>query len=226
MIMHRIAEEAKLEQFDLAQIRAMGKMTAVMLCTTSALAHASNERSEQGAVWVEPVGSIIMALGGGAFASLGTNLALGPNTDLAFEAAFTAGLDWYGCKSSSTGGWAAVGMTFRFGSQASYDGFFIQPKLRARYFSTSGSETSGGWFGCGSSVDGEDSEVGLGLDIGYQIVEGPLFIAPILGVSFNRCFNCPGGDFLNFKILGGHDAREDGLTLGINLNLIRIGFVF
>jgi hypothetical protein len=149
------------------------------------------------------------------------NIPLSPRTSLVLELTAISG-NWYGCQSTSSGIWAAAGVAFSTGKDASHNGFFVEPKLGVRHLETSGAH-SDFWFcpaGRITQVNQSDTSLNLGLDVGYQFVWGPVFFAPMVGASTGVCLNC--------AELGAiwKTNRGDRLALDLNLNLLRVGFAF
>jgi hypothetical protein len=162
----------------------------------------------------------------------GVQVALQKGVDLVIEGAGTFGGNWYGCGTRSTGVFAALGLAFRFGDRPDW-GWFLQPKLRVRAFNTTGGSESVLFADCSPDnlalLRGSDREIGMGLDLGYQMRFGPLFLAPLLGVSFGVCLDAPGGNFfhVDFDLFTEIKPRERvSVCGGLNLNLLRIGVAF
>jgi len=182
------------------------------------------------AVFVHPTPTLIVATMGDVYVSMGAAIALTERTELVVEGTFTHG-SWFGCASTSTGGWGAAGAAIYFDD--SRKGFFLLPKLVVRVFDTSGGENVSGPFGCseGTNVNGVDYELHVGLDVGYRFRAGPVVITPVFGVSAGFCGNCiRGGPFyvgdVSFDLSNDPGRRIDRASLGLNLNVIRIGVGF
>jgi hypothetical protein len=162
--------------------------------------------------------------------------------DLVLQVSPTYGT-WYNCDSKSAGAWASVGLAwFLKPRQFMSRGWFVEPVLVGRYFSTRGtriraeSPLSGT---CTSdyadNLDDSDGELHLGANVGYSMRVGVLeLVAPVVGVSAGYCFNCVGGGaFFNGSLdrvlaWSGRPLpqRSDRLSLALNLNFVRVGIRF
>lgn len=70
------------------------------------------------------------------------------------------------------------------------------------------------------------STVSAGLDVGYQFIWGPLYLAVVGGVAVGYCHQCSRDGFASGLITEYSDARTNRLALDLNLNLLRIGFAW
>jgi hypothetical protein len=182
-------------------------------------------------VFTYPLAGAIVTLVSGVYLPVGAAIAAGAHTELQMEASLLQG-EWFACGSESTGGWAALGPSYFV--QDSRQGLLVWPKLIARYFTTAGGSAGGFWGGCSTSaaehVNGDDYELHLGVDLGYRSRIGALIITPLLGVSAGFCGNCVGGGafFTGNAFAGSPDygARRNRASLGLNLNLVRVGIAF
>jgi len=181
------------------------------------------------AVFVYPTPTVIMLAAETIYVSAGVAIALTERMELVVEGTFTQG-NWYGCSSTSTGGWGAAGAAFYFNDDRR--GFFILPKFVARAFTTSGAQSSYGPFGNrarAESLNGDDYELHVGVDVGYRFRAGPVVITPVFGLSVGPCGNCVGAGpfyFGDIEIFSNASGRMDRWSLGMNLNVVRIGFAF
>jgi hypothetical protein len=121
------------------------------------------------------------------------------------------------------GGWMAAGVLIPLGKSAT-DGFFIQPKVIATYFNQTndGSE-------CLDLGQAQWStfEWDVGVDLGYQLTLGPLYVAPVIGVFAGQCFNCAEGALPTAPaFLGDVESQLRRFNVGFNLNLLRVGVVW
>lgn len=178
------------------------------------------------AVWVEPIGSGVLGAARIFYLSGGAHVVLGEHIELVPEAAFTAG-SWYGAGTTQVGAWFHLGLNFHTGSKP-LEGFFLQPKLRTRFFHTpTGGDSRG--FVPTSVSEGTDAEVGLGLDFGYQWsgTDLPLYVAFVLGLQGGVCIDCH-DDGLNWfgKPFFGPGGRSTRGVFGVNLNFLRLGLTF
>jgi hypothetical protein len=185
---------------------------------------------EHGAIWAEPLGSVFLGAAGFWYVSGGLDVVLQNGSILVIEGAYTRG-GWYGCESRSAGGFVAVGV--RFFPAGGSRGWYIQPKLRARRLSTwsaGGTELASDMCGAAEAegVNGEDAEIGLGLDFGYRFRLGPLVLEPVIGVYAGVCLDCLGGSFFHtdFDMFEQARHRRTALAGGLNLNLLRVGIAF
>ncbi len=121
---------------------------------------------------------------------------MGTRADLVLEVAPAIG-NYYGCSTWSSGAWASVGAAFFPNASPTRGGFFWQPLLNARYFATrtieraSSSPVGPSFFGC-SDEAGDDLELHLGVDVGYQHRIGPVILVPVFGVRAGYRWNCAG----------------------------------
>lgn len=187
---------------------------------------APREHADDLAVWIEPIGTGVGAGAGVFYLSAGANVVLGEHVDLVPEAAFTVG-DWYGGGGTQTGTWLGLGLSFHTGSEP-LEGFFLQPKLRARVFDTSrGSSTAEAF--SGSVSEGLDAEIGLGVDFGAQwkLPDVPFYVALMLGINGGVCIRChdEGPLWFGTSLLGGGGRSTRGV-FGVNLNVLRVGMRF
>lgn len=182
----------------------------------------------------------ILAASGTTYLPLGAKIPVSRALDLVVAGTFTRG-DWYTCSTTSAGGWLELGTAFADDFNPSGRGLFFEPKLVARWFRTSGGQTSApGWFGSGctandlTTLQQTDAELHVGGDLGYVISRKWVFVAFEVGVHFGACFNCIGtgaffwGDPSVSIDLGSNEPlkRTDHATLGLNLNLLRLGAAF
>ncbi len=200
---------------------------------TTPLARASEPHDYVGAVWVEPVGAVVVGISAESLLlGFGGNIVVGPSLDVVIEGAVTYNSNWWGCSTETNGGWIAVGVLWRPWDTEDYGGFFLQPKLRGRFFNTTGGEDQPAVFffpGCEAEpLRGTDGEVGIGLDFGYQWTIGPVYIATVVGGNAGVCINCPGGEFFDWdiRLFSQRGERATGFTAGINLSLLRVGVAF
>lgn len=158
---------------------------------------------------------------------VGANLALGASTDLVLE--LTPIIASYDCEARcTTRGLAfAVGPSWTFGASRPGNGFFLQPKLLgvltrdSREVEFQVPSDAGSWSETGRQLS-------LGLDVGYQLKRGPLFLAFVVGGSVGQGWNiAEDKDSLFISLLDTPiRAREDKTVWDLNLNLVRIGGSF
>jgi len=184
----------------------------------------SSATSRHAAVWVEPLGTALLTIDGMFYLPLGASVPLSDRADLVVE---LSGLGHKGtqCQEESCtdywGGYVAVGATFHTGSQR-LSGFFFQPKLIFALFDESASP--------GPAAPMEHfpthREYNVGLDIGYQWVLGPVYIAPVVGLWVGYGQNVQSVLFLDHLWHYPTAQRPSGFIGGMNVNLLRIGAVF
>lgn len=185
------------------------------------------------AVWVKPLSALtltpVMASRGETFVMVpvGANLPLGTSTDLVLE--LTPLWTRQDCEARCTGKALslAAGPSFTLFSSRPGSGFFIQPKLtgvvaqQSREVDVTVPGDEGAW-------SETSTQVSLGLDLGYQLRRGPLFLAFALGASMGRGWNVPDNSpSVFFSMVDWPErAREDKTTWDVNLHLLRIGASF
>lgn len=176
-----------------------------------------------------PAATTAAAIAGLAYVPLGMSIRLSDDFEWTLEASFLYG-DFYGCESTTVGGWLASGVSVFLG--ADNEGWFLWPKLIGRYFLSSGAQ-SGGLLGCSASeasqLNEADYEIHGGLDFGYRFTFGDFTVTPVVGLSAGYCGNCiEGGAFFSGdpSDLFEHGPRANKASLGLNLNLVRLGMRF
>ena len=186
------------------------------------------------AVWMQPAGTVYaleesVRFGRGVlYLPLGATVALPRSPiEIAAELTLTAGSETLPNASRGFfGGLLSVGPAFRLSPQP-FSGLFIQPKLIASYLSQSATTPLAyPYFGSGSMV-----EIGLGVDVGYALRFGWLYVAPVIGanVSIASGDGAPLSSIYAFRpLFAGIDPRQRaGLVYwGVNLNLVRVGGAF
>ncbi len=70
------------------------------------------------------------------------------------------------------------------------------------------------------------SSISIGLDVGYQIVWGHLYLAVMGGLAVGYCHNCSPDGFASGLVTEYSLRRTNRLALDLNLNLLRIGFAW
>lgn len=120
------------------------------------------------------------------------------------------------------GGWASVGLLIPLGKSV-MDGFFIQPKIIGTYFN----QTNEGGCVDVANLNWSTAEWDVGVDLGFQVTFGPIYVAPVLGVFAGQCFNCAQSGLPSAPYF--LDDAASGLqrfNFGFNLNLLRVGAVW
>jgi hypothetical protein len=185
-------------------------------------------------LWVEPLGPLaltpLMASVGNTFVMvpLGMHLPLSPSQDLVLE--LTPIFSRQRCESrcSSQMLALAVGTSWLLLPNNSRGGLFLQPKLIGVLAHDSRgvdvvmfSHESGAWSEAGAQLS-------LGLDVGYRLRFGHLFLEFVLGGSVGRGWNVPSSSqSLFFSLLDWPERhREDKGVWDLNLHLLRVGASF
>jgi len=192
-------------------------------------------------LFTQPLGTLFMSVEELVYVPLGVNVPVAPRADLVVQASATYG-NWYGCGSRSAGGWLSAGLAWFFQERRALDrGAFVQPTLIARYFDTSGARSSPAQMlldACSpqhvENLDGADYELHVGVDAGYSMRVGMLEITPVIGASLGLCMHCIGGGALFVGPLQRYfdfyttplPRRTNRVTLGVNLNIVRLGVRF
>ncbi len=109
-----------------------------------------------------------------------------------------------------SGTWLSLGAVFHSGARA-LNGFFLSPKLTLGVF---------------RARDDVFGTVQVGLDTGYQVTFGPVYLAFVFGVSIGIGVNDTDGMAGPLFIDSVGAARKSGVATGANLQLFRIGYVF
>lgn len=188
------------------------------------------------AVWMQPVGTIHSAFESVregrvwiAYLPLGASYAPPAwPVELHGELTITFGGEALTDASRSfAGALVSAGPVFRLLRSGPLRGPFVQPKLFASYLGQSAEVPSGfELFRAGSAM-----EIGLGLDVGWQLQFGRVYVTPVLGatVSLATGEGPPLSTYYGYGTLAaGLDPRGEVSVFqwGLNLNLVRIGVVF
>ena len=209
-------------------------MVAPALVALALCASPESAAAPRLAVWMQPAGALYAAeesvrLGRGVlYLPLGATIAL-PSLPIEISAELTlaaGGENLPDASRSFFGGLLSVGPAFRLSAQP-LSGLFIQPKVIASFVSQSATVPLGyPYFESGSMV-----EVGLGLDVGYALRFGWLYLAPVIGanVSLASGQGAPLSSLYAFRpLFAGIDPNQTEAFVywGVNLNLLRIGGAF
>ncbi|HZI09532.1 MAG TPA: hypothetical protein VE153_04015 [Myxococcus sp.] len=215
----------------------VGMLLAACLITGAAWAQPSaappGDSAPGVAVWVKPLSALtltpVLASQGETFVMVpvGMNLPLGTRTDLVLE--LTPIWTRQDCEARCTGRALslAVGPSFLVAPSSPGSGFFLQPKL-VGVLAQQSRETELSVPGDPGSWSETSTQLSLGLDVGYQLRRGPLFLAFVLGASVGRGWNVPASSpSVFFSLVDWPErAREDKLTWDVNLHLLRVGASF
>lgn len=190
------------------------------------------------AVWLQPVGTPVMAAGGLLYIPAGATFPLTNDLRMTVEATLV-GFGAGGSPRCSIGGcpaysqlWLAAGPVFA-PLPHRHRGFFVNPKLLAILSSEGASdpvEVSPGMYSP-PHLAGRSLEVQAGADVGYQLSYGSLYLATMLGLSAGVCFNCA-DKAQPTSILGpafwGTSSRRTAAkpAWAVNMNLFRVGYAF
>ncbi|HLL52090.1 MAG TPA: hypothetical protein VK447_01005 [Myxococcaceae bacterium] len=213
---------------------ASGVNMRFLVVLTLMLAALLPQKAQAQVVWVQPASMFLM--GPSLQESLSNfqlrALSAGANIpvlgkEIVIELTLAPGATPTACPTWFWGGWLSAGVLFPLGKSAT-DGFFVQPKVTASYFDqrqaggdcVDPTATTTRW----SSV-----EWGLGADVGFQATLGPFYVSPLIGATVGQCIDCPAQTTVltpYTPYLGKAGERISRLSFGLNLNLLRVGFVF
>lgn len=202
----------------------------LLLLAASAQAFASGEAEVDAprAIWVQPLGAVLMYPLGGLYLPLGGEFPVTENISLAFEASY--------CAESSAGKPDAIGFQkvmasfgplFHLASLGKRSHFFVQPKLVGVY-------SSEGSAGPDPILErrhagGRGWVVQMAADIGFEKAWGHFFLGTALGAGVGYAFNssAPLPQGTSPILLWRNDGhRYTGIDIGFNLNLLRVGYAF
>ncbi len=200
---------------------------------TELAADASAGAAPSVAVWVKPLGPLtltpVLAAQDDTFVMvpLGMNIPLGATTELVLE--LTPIWTRLDCEARCTTRALslAVGPSWTAVPTSPGSGFFLQPKLGAvvardsREAGTATPLDEGSWSETGTQLS-------LGLDLGYQLRRGHLFLAFVVGASAGRGWNVPASSqSVLFSMVDTPErGREDKWVWDLSFHLLRIGASF
>lgn len=216
------------------------RTTCLCLLLAGSAAHAqmpaatSNEApSPSAVVWAYPLstpffGAIALSrlVGPVWQIPIGANFSVGPDWSLAIEAAFTRGTVNDACSTCLLWGvTAAIGPSWSVSGRG-LEGWFVQPKFLIGYAEPRG------WGIASLAPSGEPLafsptrtvDFQLGIDVGYHLRFGRLYMAPVMGASAGWCIDC-GGPFAS-GALGPNAQQRHSFVAGLNVNLLRLGAIF
>ncbi|MBN1210731.1 MAG: hypothetical protein JXB05_38135 [Myxococcaceae bacterium] len=158
---------------------------------------------------------------------LGANLPLSPTQDLVLELTPLWTRQDCEARCSSQALALAIGTSWLVSPNGSGGGLFLHPKLVgviSRDRREAGLPTpidEGSWSETGGQLS-------LGLDVGYRVSRGRLFLEFVLGASVGRGWNIPlSSQSLFFSFLDWPQrGREDKWVWDLNVHLVRIGVSF
>lgn len=206
-------------------IRAL--LFAVLLSPVASAQEASAPR--RFAIWTRPVGMSLAAFGGPLVLPLGVTLPVNDRT-VHLEAT------WVSSSASRCPDcgdywqlWFSAGSVLPE-SEVSLNGFFFHPHLLGAISNDAGAPID--TLPDGSRVGhlaGLGAELDVGVDAGYQLTVGPLYLAASLGGSAGYCFNCGATGptmLLGPAMWGGSLTRGNRFVWSPGLNLLRVGGAF
>lgn len=204
---------------------------------TLLLAAGPIETPEPGvAVFVQPVGSVAGAFLNTVWISGGVQRQLIDRWSLVMDASLVLVTTGRGRVFADISGSTSVSVSAGLGRQVTgtgLGGFFVIPKvwgvMTANLYDIGPSPVLGlpargeSWLG---------GEVGVGVDLAFQVRVGAFFIGAVLGLGLGLAMEGgrTGADRDPFSLFGGNAlrnrTRSSGLVVALNANLLRVGFAF
>jgi hypothetical protein len=180
------------------------------------------------AIFLQPIATVVVASIEGRFAiSLGGQVPFIPQTEFFTDATFVYGANTdrmlIPATSSAITQWTGrLGILRTFGGWIQ-NGPYILPNIT--YVIRNSNDTLQS-VPPGAAQDFIEGELGIGLEIGWQIVSGPVLVAVNFGGSINMCFDCvhyvrtgPG--------LAAYDrTRDNHIMVRWTQNVFRVGIAF
>lgn len=203
-------------------------LPALLLASAASADEASAPR--RFAVWTRPVGTAaVAAIGGPLVVPLGVTLPVNERT-VHLEAT------WVNSSASQCPDcgaywqlWLSAGSVLPE-SEVPLNGFFFHPHLLGAISNEAGAPfdvlPDGTRVGHAAGVG---AEVHAGVDAGYQLTWGPLYLAASLGASGGYCFNCGTQgptNLLGPAMWGGSQTRANRFVWSLGLNFLRVGAAF
>ncbi len=191
------------------------------------------KRAYSAMVWLQPVGLVFGLTRANEpgtrgrpmlYLPIGADASVNRQLDLVAEFTLNIGHDSCDLGNCRTyqGWWVTFGANWRPFDGQWVKGFFVQPKLIFSQFDEQTFKMSPSL----PPVDfgGTSRQLHLGADVGYQLVLGRLYFALLVGVSGGYCANCAENRLA--PMWGYATSRSNRFTVGYNLNLLRMGWVF
>lgn len=219
----------------------MNKLLFLALCVVTRLASAQPaaplSTARTWSPWIQPVGAMalpsLQSLSNGYvprlfMLPLGLNVPVSRTHELVFEATPFAREDYCVSDYAPCGSRAlavALGLAWTFRPDSSRGGVFLQPKvigvLERSWSARRTGPTEDPWSATGRQLS-------VGLDVGYRVALGPVFLAFVVGASTGRGWGIPADhDSLFFSLLHApQERRETKWVWDLNLHLLRLGANF
>jgi len=131
------------------------------------------------------------------------------------------------------GTWRSVGLITAIGpmlftGRQPLRGFFLEPKLLVSVYRISLLLGPPPYDFPGPYGDRHflTSSISIGLDVGYQVVWGHLYLAVVGGLAVGYCHNCSPDGFASGLITEYSFRRTNRMALDLNLNLLRMGIAW
>ena len=204
---------------------------APLLCALALLADPTTaEPPTNGSVWLNSGGVLLTALGNGRTIDvpLGATIPLQNGPTLSFELTY---FQWsctgnVACQVNfERGVFASAGFHFDTEGKGPLRGFFLEPRLQLSGFS----RTLNGL----PAFNGLTLGAELGLDLGYQWRLGSFYLALVIGASGGVATHYPSGLYGLLVEWNGSNSTAAQLApqtpayiIGINANILRLGFTF
>ncbi|MDP3237166.1 MAG: hypothetical protein Q8N26_30540 [Myxococcales bacterium] len=206
---------------------------ALVLLSQAPVEPTQPPRELVGAVYLQPVGTVVAASGAILFLSMGTQVRLSEVLLLHADAAlvWSSGLN----PTISEDFRASTSVSFSAGPQfqllgTGLKGLFLGPKVYGIY-SDNNVRPRGSFIADGPRERWRTGEIGAGVDLSFQWHFGHFFIGSVLGLSVGYALTpSPPNAFL-WSTFGGASLWDDpqrgsGVALGMNVHLLRVGFAW
>lgn len=198
-----------------------------VLALTASPTLAAETRERPNAVWVQPVGSVVLGFAREVYVSAGVDWAGGTRHTWTLEAAFYAFEDPSGFFfERQRSAWLTIGPNFFLGGGSTLtSGFFLRPKL-INAVSWQAYSPDAPEFGVTRNIAWD---LQVGLDVGYRLVAGALDFAVLVGASVGLNPIAVANGRSDFDAAAA--SIENGIvapaySYGFNLNIARVGVAF
>jgi len=202
------------------------------------IAAALPARASEGpwSLWIQPVPVVmaIAALPEGLHLSLGGSRAVTNSFGAGLELALSFARDpscrgvptFNGCRDSLTAVSLVPGLRYHLFQSSRGSGFFFQPKLLLGWVRETGTP-----HGRGSDMGfhpREAFDIGVGMDVGYQLRLGPVLIEPVVGIAVGHSTRGESAVHQPLLNIGIPNAahNESKEYVAPNFNVLRLGVTF